>query len=165
MTAFGLEFEHNQWLKGGQVSPSPRGRWGPERRWWGHWAWRKKTNPWVSHTHSTPWITSTTKASLPHPCHGSLPYFLPRKDTQWKGQVIWLILDPTTFQNLDLTFVKHDPTNASSLFPFIFEPCRKQTTATICSQMLAETNLNFWSLGFQEKSNQGDYMMPCQECT
>lgn len=112
--------------KVGKLSPSPRGRWGPERGWWGHWAWRKKTNPWVSYTHSPPWITSTTKASLPHPRLGSLPCFLPRKDTQWKRQVIWLILDPTTFQNLDLTFVKHDPTNPSSLFPFIFEPCRKQ---------------------------------------
>ena len=107
------------------------GRWKPERRWWGHWAWRKKkkkqtTNPSVSQTHSPAWITSNTKASLPRPCLGSLPCFLPRKDTQWKGQAMWLILDPTAFQNLDLTFVKHDPTNPSSLFLFIFEPCRKQ---------------------------------------
>lgn len=87
---------------------------------------KKTTNPSVSQTHSPAWIASKTKASLPRPCLGSLPCFLPRKDTQWKGQVMWLILDPTAFQNLDLTFVKHDPTNPSSLFLFIFEPCRKQ---------------------------------------
>lgn len=126
VTAFGLEFEHNQWLKGGQVSPKSSGEMGTRRRWWGRWSLKKTQNPWVLQTH---------KPSMNHLQHqGKPPTPMPQIITLLSSKKRYSVEEagqmthsrPNSIPNLDLTFVKHDPTNPSSLFLFIFEPCRKQ---------------------------------------